>query len=164
MIYLPFRKQDFKKVKITLCFFCVTYMVNIESAFSEGGYGVNFTNPLAWSTNAPAHRVWRHRFHQQNFTQLYQYKQPEVMPYFYAVRSVPYTSKSSISLQKLLIKSWLNWPLISLKKAFERKTILKQKKGLSSNGISLRSRIGIVHKWRYDHFSTALVITCDGGW
>ena len=32
--------------------------------------GVNFTNPLSQSANAPEHRVWRNQFHQQNCAQL----------------------------------------------------------------------------------------------
>ena len=33
---------------------------------------INFTNPLAQSTNVLKHIVWRNQFHQQNFAKLYQ--------------------------------------------------------------------------------------------
>ena len=51
-------------------------------------------------------KCWRTQFQQQNFAQLYQYTQLEVMPNFYILRFVLYASKFSIKLQaqKLLIK------------------------------------------------------------
>ena len=68
--------------------------------------GFNFTNPLVQSTQS----VCRNQFHQQNFLQLYQYTQLEVMFNFYALISAPYTGELRVILlaQKLLIKWWLN--------------------------------------------------------
>jgi hypothetical protein len=56
---------------------------------------VNFTNLLAQSANAPVVIFWRQQsffctsqFHQQNYTQLYHYKQQENTLNFYAVRKL----------------------------------------------------------------------------
>ena len=73
--------------------------------------GVNFTNPLMQSTNGLTQRVCQNQFHQQNLTQLYQHTQLD----FYASCSATYASKLCIILlaQKLLNKTWWNWPLES---------------------------------------------------
>ena len=52
-------------------------------------------------------------FHQQYYTQLYQYTQLEVTPNFYTVHSMPCTSKIIVNLlvQKLIVQHWWYWPL-----------------------------------------------------
>ena len=56
------------------------------------------------------------QFHQQNCAQLYWSIELENPPNFYAVRYAPYASKLGVNLlvQKLLIKCWWNWPLVSM--------------------------------------------------
>jgi hypothetical protein len=60
------------------------------------------------------------QFHQQNYLQLCWYTQREFTLNFYPVCFTPCTSKIGINLlaQKLLIKCWWNWPLVSFTKFF----------------------------------------------
>ena len=72
--------------------------------------GVNFSNPLAQSANALAHKNDALLFHQQNCTQLYHHTQLEVTPNFYALCFTLCTRKIIVNLlaQKLLVKWWWN--------------------------------------------------------
>ena len=72
----------------------------------SNSFGVNFTNLMAQSTNAPAVFFYAIQIHQQNYAQLYQNTQLEVTSNFYAVLSAPYASKFNVSLlvPNLLVK------------------------------------------------------------
>ena len=73
--------------------------------------GVNFTNTLARSANAPMLTILRNQFYQQNFPI---FTSSHVTPNFHTVCSAQFASEFSINrlTQKLLIKWLWNWPLL----------------------------------------------------
>jgi hypothetical protein len=72
-------------------------------AFSPG---LNFTNLMAQSANAPAVSVLPRLVSPKTYAQLYYYAQLEITLNFYAVRFTPCTSKTGINLlaQKLPVE------------------------------------------------------------
>jgi len=56
------------------------------------------------------------QLHLQNYSKLYQKTQIEVLPNFYVLRFMPWTSKIRVNilLEKLLVEHLRNWPLGSI--------------------------------------------------
>ena len=87
--------------------------------------GLNFTNLLVQSANAPAQRVWHNQFYQQNSTNFILHT---TRSYTQLLCSATYGSKYNVILlsQKLLIKCWWNWPLKTEDKSDGNANLIKR--------------------------------------
>ena len=101
----------------------------------QAGSGLNFINMLTISFYAQKCCGAQLLFHQQNYAQLYQYAQLEVMPNFYKVRFTPCASKISLNLlaQKPLIECWWNWHLVDVKRSIVTYVLLDDGKSSSQS-------------------------------